>query len=1081
MHRVIRFAVLVLVPGMVINSPGLMAQTTQGLISGSAVNSVTGRPIGGAAISFSSATLAASGTYKSDPAGYFFLPLLSPGLYTVRATVDGYQTQELQELELRVAGRIQIDFKLRPLQDVWEAGQFRSVFLPGSKTIVTFFGPDVDPSKSGSFEGQQGKRGTLDTSASYVIDPQQIGNLPLNGRDVYAMLVSLPGVTANNGTARGLGISVAGQRPSSSNFLLDGVENDNYLVTGPLTAVAPEAVQEYRISTNNYSAEYGRTSGFIANAVTRAGGAAFHGIGYEYLKNDVLDANDFADNLYGIRRRPDKQHQFGYQVGGPIRRDRLFFSSAFEELINHSAQAGQSSFAVPTTNFIPALSLPATNLARQLLEKFPGPVIQSKNITAPYTVVPPVVVNRMLAFERGDYSAKNGRDHIMGRLALVRVSQPDFIWSPYPDFITPLQQNTTGISTNWMHNWTPRLTSELKASYSDDNLWWNRAHPEVPTLATGDGTLLPSSTAAYSYRNHNRSSEIIYSTVWTRNRHVISAGAGMLFRFNTGYLTIGGDGEYVFTGATNFGLGRPNAFLASVDAFSSTLTQPNFNRDYSSSQNYFFAQDSWRVATRFTLNYGLRYERFGAPRNTGAVKDALVQLGTGKDFNSLLASAALKVPGSGNQQIFAPDNKDFAPRVGFSWDPFGKSKTVLRGGFGIFYDRPFDNLWQNVRSNSVSVRSYDTTGVVNYLQPIAAALPAYQKKSFELPLEGLTLMDPRLRNGYAESFFLGLQQSFGDNITLEVTGNRSQGRRLVTDDIVNRQFTTTDGTGRPNELLPNIVWRSSEGKSDYTAVTALLRYTYRALQLQAAYTLSHSIDNQSDPLVGDFFDLNFTTIGSGGSTALTSTFAQQYNGHADRGNSDYDQRQNLFIVGTWQSESRRLLTRNWQLSWMAAFRTGLPYTILTPTTQAPDFGSGVIQNQRADLFNPSQAFLPTPKPAKGGFAVLNAAAFSEPLDASVIGTTGRNAFRGPGLYNIDFSLSRSFSVPRLREGTRFTIRADAFNLLNHANLNNPGNLLGAPDFGIETFGRQGSPSGFPAVSPVNETARQIQILVRFEF
>ena len=111
------------------------------------------------------------------------------------------------------------------------------------------------------------------------------------------MLVSLPGVTADNGTARGLGISVAGQRPSSSNYLLDGVENDNYLITGPLNPVAPEAVQEYRISTNNYSAEYGRTSGFIANAVTRAGGNEFHGVGYEYLKNTMLNAADFNDNL----------------------------------------------------------------------------------------------------------------------------------------------------------------------------------------------------------------------------------------------------------------------------------------------------------------------------------------------------------------------------------------------------------------------------------------------------------------------------------------------------------------------------------------------------------------------------------------------------------------------------------------------------------------------------------------------------------------------------------------------------------------------------------------------------------------
>ena len=314
----------------------LPAQTTQGLISGRILNSVTGRPVAGASVSYTSSTLAASGTLRSDASGYYFLPLLSAGTYTVRTTADTYQPQELQQLELPVAGRVQLDFRLRPLNDVWEAGQYRSVFLPGTKTIVTFYGPDVDSSRSGSFESQKGQKGSLDTSASYVIDPVQIRDLPLLGRDVYTMLVSLPGVAADSATGRGLGISVSGQRPSSSNYLLDGVENDNYLVTGPLSPVAPEAVQEYRISTNNYSAEYGRTAGFVANAVTRAGGPEYHGIGYDYLKNDVLNAADFGDNRRGLGRRASKENQFGYQAGGPAvprgaLRNQLFFSSSLEE------------------------------------------------------------------------------------------------------------------------------------------------------------------------------------------------------------------------------------------------------------------------------------------------------------------------------------------------------------------------------------------------------------------------------------------------------------------------------------------------------------------------------------------------------------------------------------------------------------------------------------------------------------------------------------------------------------------------------------------------------------------------------
>ena len=268
--------------------------------------------------------------------------MLSPGLYQIRVTAAGYQAQEVQDIELTVAARIDLDFRLRPLNDVWEAGQYNSVFLPGSKTIVTFYGPDVDSTKTGSFEAQKGRSETLESTISEVIDRTELDELPLEGRDVYTMLVTQPGVTSDAGTARGLGLSINGTRPTSSNFMLDGLENNNYLTTGPLTLIAPEAVQEYRISTNNFSAEYGRTAGYVANAITRSGGDQYHGLVYFYLENDALNANSFQQNLIGAPRIPDKQIQPGYYVGGPILKNRLFFSSAFEHFSNHSFQGPQT-------------------------------------------------------------------------------------------------------------------------------------------------------------------------------------------------------------------------------------------------------------------------------------------------------------------------------------------------------------------------------------------------------------------------------------------------------------------------------------------------------------------------------------------------------------------------------------------------------------------------------------------------------------------------------------------------------------------------------------------------------------------
>ena len=155
---------------------------------------------------------------------------------------------------------------------------------------------------------------------SQVVSPVEIQQLPLAGRHVYTMLVTQAGVTADTTTARSLGLSSNGQRPSASNFLLDGLENNNYLVTGPLTSIAPEATQEYRVSTNNFSAEYGRTTGYLSNAITRAGTNNWHGTGYFNLKNEALNANDFQSNLVGRPRTPLKEIQTGLWVGGPIRR-----------------------------------------------------------------------------------------------------------------------------------------------------------------------------------------------------------------------------------------------------------------------------------------------------------------------------------------------------------------------------------------------------------------------------------------------------------------------------------------------------------------------------------------------------------------------------------------------------------------------------------------------------------------------------------------------------------------------------------------------------------------------------------------
>jgi hypothetical protein len=1076
-----------------LSAAAALSQTTQGLISGQLVDSVTGRPVASANVVFSSATTTLAGGASSDASGYYYLPLLSPGIYSIRVMAPAYQSQEVQQLELTVAARIELDFRLRPLSDVWESGEYKSVFLPGQKTIVTFYGPDVDPSKSGSFEAQKGRQEPLESTVSEVIDSDEINNLPLEGRDVYSLLVTQPGVTSDAATGRGLGLSVNGQRPSSSNYLLDGLENNNYLITGPLVTVAPEAIQEYRISTNNFSAEYGRTSGFLANAITRTGGEQFHGVAYFYLENEALNANAFQQNLIGAPRSIDKQDQPGFFVGGPVLKHRLFFSSAYE-YFRSRGDGSPYPFDLPTPNFLNFTA--ANSPARQLLTQYPSPVTNAATaaLTQVEMLAPPVAVNRTLAIERLDYNTPNGKERLMGRVLINRLTEPDFIWSPYKDFISALNENTVAAGGSYIHAFRANLTNEARLSYSTDDLGWNRPHPEIPTLTTSDsysadgiaysGVALPGSSAFYAYKNVNDTWEVLDNLIWTRGQHLVTVGGGLLWRSSNGYLTAGQDGQYMFPNVLSFALGEPSFFSAAIDRTAlPNLTQPATNRTYRYGQDFLFAQDTYKLTQRLTVNYGVRYEFYGGPENTGLTKDALVQLGAGTTLAQQLVTASLAEPsGSGNEQLFRSSN-DFEVRMGAAYDLFGTGRTLLRGGFGTFYDRPFDNLWENVRDNNLILPLLQLpAGQTNFLAPVSSVLERFQGQTLASTFPDLTLVDPNLRNGLVKSYFAGVQQRITDNLELEVNALGGYGRSLITTDVINRSFSTING--RYNNNLPDIAYRANQGFSDYNALTAVLRYRIPRGMIQGSYTWSHSIDNQSDPLIGDFFNLTFTSIQTGQASGQRSTFSEQFNPNADRGNSDFDQRHNLVVFSYWNppapfAQSKAgLLLRDWTVGGLAAFRSGLPYTVYGPSTAIA--GEGLILNNRANVLDPSQAVYANPAPVPGGVQLLNPAAFT-PAAASTLGNSGRNAFIGPGFYSFDLSLARGFPLPWLGEAGQLRVRADAYNVLNHANLGNPDAQLNDPAFGIAAYGRQGYPSGFPAVAPLNETPREIQLSVRVVF
>jgi len=1076
-----------LISGLVALGPLALcrAQTTQGLIAGTVLMGDTKQPVANAVVEYfrrENEAVVENGSARTNARGAYAFSFLPPGTYQVRVcvgaceTISEYQPQEIYGLELLVAARLEVNFALRKLTDVWKAGIARGLYQNSSTAIIHYYASDVAELRSAYIQLVPDQSSSLGATVSYVVNPASVANLPLEGRDIYTALVLQPGVTSDTGTARGLGLSVNGQRPTASNYLLDGVENNNALVTGPLTALAPEMIREYRISTNSWSAEYGGAAGFLANAITRTGGAAWHGNAYFNLKNDALNGNSFQNNALLLPRSPSKEAQYGFQTGGPLWKPGLFFSAGLEIYRTRSYQSSES-VNVPSPLAVQQALNPGA--ARTLLTSFPTPATDPGDGTATtLTVRPTFSVDRYVGLARADYVS--GARRLMLRTALNRFDWPDFVWDPYKQFTSGLTQPLSGVALGYTEAFLPNLTQELHAGWSRNTTRWDRPHPEIPTIVVNHSAsqpplYLPGSALLYGLRDTDRHYQFNDSWSWVHTRHIVKFGGGALVRSLDTIETVGRDAEVAFNSMNSFLFDEPSGYSAAIDRLSPTLRQPAFGRSYRNTQFFFFGEDTWRVG-RLSLSAGLRYENFGAPVNTGAVKDSLVQLGKGAGFPERIASATLVTPGPGDQKLWAADAKDLAPRFGFAWNP-SASWPEIRGGYGIFFDRPFDNLWENMAANSLVVPvPFPCSGFQcqNYLTPADKMLPLFGAQPFAKGFPALTLIDPKLRSGYAQSYFLGLQKHVSDSWEIELNTLGALGRRLLTTDVVNRPFSPY------NANLPAIQWRSNQGASDYNALAAVARYRSRRGMLQMSYTWSHSIDNQSDPLSGDFFDLYFTNLNATGSSSTRAAFTQEFNSHADRATSDFDQRHNLLFYSWWDLPYSRAsgalgaLTRGWHLSQMAAFRTGFPYSVRSAAT-------GGLLNQRADIIHPGQLWASAGTPAApGSVAVLNPAAFQAPPDG-VVGNSGRNAFRGPGLWNTDLSVSRSFALPFFGDSGRLFLRADFYNAFNHANLNNPNSLYGSPGFGEASYGRVGYNTGFPALVPLNETPRQIQLIVKMEF
>jgi hypothetical protein len=1063
------------------------AQTSQGLIAGRITDDVDRQPLSAKV----TAVQPASGsvfTALSGPSGYYVLPLLPPGTYALSVEVPKYRPARVENLEVPVGGFVTQDLSLRLLTDIWQSQFARRSYSRDDKTVLTFYGPDVDTSRSVFVEQATSVKSDLAPSLSYVVGSSLLDNLPLAGRDVYEMLTLVPGITNDLATLRGVGVSANGQRPSSGSYLLDGLDNNNYLITGPYARLTPEAIGEYRISTNNFSAEYGRTAGFLENVVTRSGSNEWHGLGYAYFMNESLNANESARNMAGEPRLPSRDLQSGFRSGGPLIRDKLF-AMAFAEFGQSRTWDDDQSFTVPTSSFIASLS--PSSLAGSLLRQFTLPETpNAPGDTAMVKLKIPHTGNKATGLGRLDWQ-RSSADRWMARAMVQRQWIPDFIWSPYPGFNSTEEQNAYAVSIANTHSWTPSITSEVRGGISRDVTGWDKPEPQIPYLSVADVTL-PGSPGAYFFKNQGTNAEISGSLMMDKRRNFLKLGGGILWRaMNSTFVPPGTADTVDFLSLQAFAADVPNdaRFAAARDAaLEGKYGDPQIDRHYRYIQDFAFVQDSIRVSRRVLIHLGLRYDSFGAPVNTGSQKDWLIQLGSGSSFPERLVYSTLPAPPPGDQQLYSADHNDWAARTGIAYNLRRDGSTLLRAGYGMYYDRPFDNLWINVRFNNTIPATASLDAGADYLHQTVAELVANAPVTANSQRFPLTLYQPGIRTPYVHSYFLGLEHRAGSNLLLRLAYAGSLGRKLVTTDLVNRMHSLCPvNPCRYNDDLGNdIDYRGNQGASSYNSFVASADFRFRHGELHAGYTLSHAIDNQSEPLSGGLSaNLEVTTFNSAAINPRPAQFTEQFNSSVDRGNADFDQRHTGVVYSVWDLPRARsgwisAITRDWRISEIAAIRSGLPYTIYAsgaPPTQDIAGVPGLVPYNRANLV-PTEPVNSQTGPYGDGVRLLNPASFADPDNR--LGTLGRNTFYGPGMFNVDLSVSRTL---RLRESLSLMLRADAYNVLNHANLNNPGpdrTYVGAGSFAVATYGRVSGGTNL-LTGPVSEPARTIQLMLRLLF
>jgi hypothetical protein len=986
------------------------AQTESATISGRVTDS-SGAVIAQAVVQLQSADRGTSVEIVTNGAGIYVFPSVHPGVYHITVRADGFKTENYVGLTANVQDHLEQNFRLAP------GAVSESVTVTADSANVN----------------------TTGASVSTVIDRQFVENLPLNGRSFHALIELTPGVLLTTANFQGdLGqFSANGQRASSNYFTVDGVSanfavssTNQYAQTssgslpalsafgGTSNLISVDALQEFRIETSTYAPEFGRTNGAQVALVSRSGTNSFHGTVFEFLRNDVLDANDwFADHL-GLPKPQLRQNDFGGVLGGPIKRDWTFFFFSFEALRlrqpkvaitdvpSLAARQTVPSAVQPIFDSFPLPNGPATGPD---ISQFSASYSDPSSLNAASLRIDHALGSRLKIFGRYDYSPSWTDQRTGGFGALsFRIYNP-----------VNTQTATIGLTTLF----APTLSNDFRFNFSraaSGATWRNDTFggAVVPSDSAiwplGYGSLADASFQAFfvdmrggswvrGFEAHNvqRQFNIVDSVSIVHGSHQIKAG------FDFRRLTPIARPHRYFVEPAWFTL--PDALSGAADIVyveNNQLFPDLLFHNFS-----MFAQDTWRASSRLTITYGLRTEWSPAPSETsGHPPFALTQI---RD----LATTNLAPAG---RPLWNSSWANLAPRFGLSYRllPSSEQPTVLRAGFGIFYDLgsgPAGDVAAGGRFPYTATR-FDFDTPLPYTNPPPPL-------SLSTPYPRMTAFDPHLKLPYSEQWSLSLEHSLTTNQTVSLTYLGSTGKRLLRQSFL----------ANPNPNFQFLYLNTGSAYSSYNALQAQFqRRMSRSLQALVSYTWAHSLDVTS----------NDSLTGGGVPTAL-------YNLRQDYGNSDWDVRHAMTAAMSWdlpnknlESRIARLLLQHWSIDGVTRVRSASDFTVLyAPNSPffSPDLGPVPF---RPDIVSGQPLYISDPTQPRG--KRLNPDAFSIPAVLRQ-GTETRNSIRGFGVFQTDFSLRRQFEI---NERWSVLFRADAFNVFNHPNFGNPSPFLDQPGFGV---------------------------------